>query len=149
LPRSARQSVRFTAGLLIEAAIRLVMAGASILMGIGLVGMALLRRLRRLRPRRPPSTSSQRDVATFDFDQQVARLIVAFDRAFPDRFDRMTTSDVGEYRSDISQWRALLSHYDAVLGYSTDGLYPLLAANVPFLAYEHGTIRNIPFEPTP
>jgi glycosyltransferase involved in cell wall biosynthesis len=39
-----------------------------------------------------------------------------------------------------------MSHYDLVIGYATDGIYPLLAGKRPYVAYEHGTIRSIPFE---
>ncbi len=48
----------------------------------------------------------------------------------------------------INQWKKLFSFYDVVIGYSTDGIYPLLA-EVPYLAFEHGTIREIPYLNTP
>ena len=41
-----------------------------------------------------------------------------------------------------------MAHYDLVVGYATDGLYPMLAS-CPYFAFEHGTIRSIPFETTP
>lgn len=37
--------------------------------------------------------------------------------------------------------------YDLVVGYSTDGIYPLIVDR-PYFAFEHGTIRSIPFEIT-
>ena len=45
----------------------------------------------------------------------------------------------------INQWKKLFSFYDVVIGYSTDGIYPLVA-EVPYLAFEHGTIREIPYQ---
>jgi hypothetical protein len=49
---------------------------------------------------------------------------------------------------NLSRWRDLFSNYDIVIGYSTDGIYPLVA-NVPYIAFEHGTIREIPYQNTP
>lgn len=39
----------------------------------------------------------------------------------------------------------LFKQYDMVIGYSIDGMYPLLC-EVPYCAFEHGTIRSLPFE---
>jgi hypothetical protein len=47
---------------------------------------------------------------------------------------------------DIERFKQLFRCYDVVIGYATSGLYPLLAAVGPYLAYEHGTIRTLPFE---
>ena len=46
---------------------------------------------------------------------------------------------------DVHLWRRLFSHYDIVVGYATDGIWPL-AAGKPYVALEHGTIRKLPFE---
>jgi hypothetical protein len=43
----------------------------------------------------------------------------------------------------------LFQRYDFVIGYATDGVYPLLARHRPYFAFEHGTIREIPFEDSP
>lgn len=45
----------------------------------------------------------------------------------------------------VWRWRRTLAGYDAVIGYATDGLYPLLFGDGPYIAFEHGTIRHIPF----
>lgn len=41
-------------------------------------------------------------------------------------------------------WERVFKKYDAVIGYSTDGIYPLIC-NKKYIAFEHGTIRKIPF----
>ena len=41
-------------------------------------------------------------------------------------------------------WERVFSKYDAVIGYSIDGIYPLIC-NKKYIAFEHGTIRKIPF----
>lgn len=48
----------------------------------------------------------------------------------------------------ISSFKKLLNFYDAVIGYGTDGRYPLLSNKFPYFAFEHGTLRAIPFETT-
>ena len=40
----------------------------------------------------------------------------------------------------------LLKHYDVVQGYSIDGIIPLANGHPAFASYEHGTLRELPFE---
>src|SRR5262245_28838159 len=40
----------------------------------------------------------------------------------------------------------VLAHYDIVQGYSIDGIIPLANRHPPFASYEHGTLRELPFE---
>jgi glycosyltransferase involved in cell wall biosynthesis len=42
----------------------------------------------------------------------------------------------------------VLAHYDIIQGYSIDGIIPLSNGVSAFSAYEHGTLRDIPFENT-
>lgn len=81
------------------------------------------------------------------FDSVVADLIGRFRREFPDRLDPMIAQDLEIYRDGSSKWSELFSHYDVIQGYSTDGIHPLIARR-PYVAFEHGTIREIPFEAT-
>jgi glycosyltransferase involved in cell wall biosynthesis len=48
---------------------------------------------------------------------------------------------------DAPRLRRLFRHYDAVIGYATDGIFPLFCEKTPYITFEHGTIRAIPFEP--
>ncbi|WP_143271546.1 glycosyltransferase [Bradyrhizobium mercantei] len=43
-------------------------------------------------------------------------------------------------------FRPILDHYDIVQGYSIDGLIPFANGVRNFTAYEHGTLRDLPFE---
>jgi hypothetical protein len=67
---------------------------------------------------------------------------------FPDRAVEVTKDDFYRF-SDflLKKWKRLFSNYDVVIGYSTDGIYPLLT-NTPYIAFEHGTIRDIPYQKT-
>lgn len=78
-----------------------------------------------------------------------ATLARRFKALFPDRADRMSAGDYADYAAQTPAWRRLLEHYDVVQAYSTDGVIPLLAGTQAWAAYEHGTLREIPFEPTP
>jgi len=83
------------------------------------------------------------------FATRVQELARDFAEAFPDRPDALVSSDLDSFGATWTRWQALLECYDVVVGYATHGIYPLLADKRPYLAYEHGTIRRIPFEPTP
>jgi hypothetical protein len=80
--------------------------------------------------------------------ETVAPLCRRFRAAFPDRADQLESADLTPYQSVLPQWQALFEHYDLVIGYATDGALPLLCGKRPYIAFEHGTIRNIPFEAT-
>ena len=73
------------------------------------------------------------------------RLETAWKREFPDREDPLRKTDLMWGAHYLRRWSEALKTYDFVLGYSTYGLFPLLC-NVPYLCFEHGTLRDIPFE---
>jgi glycosyltransferase involved in cell wall biosynthesis len=74
----------------------------------------------------------------------------AFAQLFPDREDRYRWTDMLCRPFPISnKLSRLLGMYDVVVGCSIDGAFPLTTGKSPYIAYEHGTIRSIPFEPTP
>ncbi|MHC4359292.1 MAG: glycosyltransferase [Planctomycetota bacterium] len=81
------------------------------------------------------------------FEDYTKQLVKDFAKKFPGRVDKLTENDLMGYKYVIAIWRKLFSRYDIIHAYATDGIYPLLA-DVPYVAYEHGTIRNIPFEQT-
>lgn len=82
---------------------------------------------------------------TSQFDDRVGELIYQYDKLFPNRPDRLTKDDFEQYRRLIPIWRELFACYDLIEAYSTDPILPMLAG-VPYVAYEHGTLRDIPFE---
>ena len=79
----------------------------------------------------------------------VVRISALFKIRFPGRTDVL--SPVGllsryyDVLVDQRRWKRLLSLYDVVVGYSVDGIYPLIFEKRPFICFEHGTIRSIPF----
>lgn len=56
--------------------------------------------------------------------------------------------DLAHYWERFRHISPLFSHYDIVQGYAQDGIWALLAGK-PYMAYEHGTLRHLPFEDTP
>lgn len=50
------------------------------------------------------------------------------------------------YEAILPGWRDLFRRYDVVIGYGPDPVLPFMAQDGPYLAYEHGTLRDIPFE---
>lgn len=116
-----------------------------------------LARVRALRKsvRRPPSDASMAaaPVAAADGPAAGAELVDRFAAAFPDRADRLTTSDVADvgraHGWTAAGLRRLFDRYDVVHAYGTEPILPLLAGTRPYLAFEHGTIRSLPFEASP
>ncbi len=111
-------------------------------------GGLLLTRLRRLvQPTAGgPAAIGQRASRSDAFDRRIESLIDAFAEYFPERNDHLTAGDLSRKRVAAGWWQRLLPHYDVVIGYAIEGQWPLLTGTRPYFAYEHGTIRNIPFE---
>lgn len=83
------------------------------------------------------------------FYARADELIADFGRRFPDRSDQLTLMDMLPYLSVLPLWRELFSRYDLVEAYATDPILTMLAGYEPCVAYEHGTIREIPFHDSP
>lgn len=79
------------------------------------------------------------------FEERTISLLARFLKEFPERSDSLTPGDVYSYATIIPKWRSLFALYDIVQGYSTDPIVPLLAGT-RYFAFEHGTLRNIPFQ---
>jgi glycosyltransferase involved in cell wall biosynthesis len=71
-------------------------------------------------------------------------LIEEFARRFPERRDRLVMEDFVPYEWNVRLIRQLFAHYDVVQAYATDPLYPMLAGFKPYVAFEHGTLRDAP-----
>jgi hypothetical protein len=77
------------------------------------------------------------------FDRLVNDQVASYLDLWPDReFD---PSLLTQFKGDIALMRRLLKPYDVVIGYAIDGIWPLIAGR-RYIAYEFGTIRNLPFE---
>jgi glycosyltransferase involved in cell wall biosynthesis len=61
--------------------------------------------------------------------------------------DFLRPSDIIRYHYMLPKFKRLFENYDLIHAYSTDGILSLLAEK-PYLSYEHGTIRSIPFQDT-
>lgn len=81
-------------------------------------------------------------------DDLAKELMQDFARRFPERSDRLSHRDFTNFLSVPAIWMNLLSRYDVIQGYATDPIIPMLC-QVPFFAFEHGTLRDIPFEDSP
>jgi glycosyltransferase involved in cell wall biosynthesis len=71
-----------------------------------------------------------------------------FGELFPARMP-LGVNDLRGYRDQARGWRHVVSQYDVVQGYALDAILPLLADAHAWTAYEHGTLREIPFEDSP
>jgi glycosyltransferase involved in cell wall biosynthesis len=74
-------------------------------------------------------------------------LVQEFAAAYPDRADALTLHDIAEYRESSTARGPLFAQYPLVQAYSLDPIYVLLNDPVqPFICFEHGTMREFPFE---
>lgn len=76
-------------------------------------------------------------------------LIEIFESGFLERADKLMKSDISEFEYLIDKWSNLFEKYDLIFAYGTSAILPCICGNKPYVAYEHGTIRDIPFEKTP
>ncbi|MEC9247869.1 MAG: hypothetical protein VX986_02485 [Pseudomonadota bacterium] len=79
------------------------------------------------------------------FENQVALMVTDFSEQFPEREDKLTTDDCSSYRFVIPEWKTVLEKFDFVIAFSTDPILPMFS-DLPYFAFEHGTLRDIPFE---
>ena len=67
------------------------------------------------------------------------------EREFP---DRVPFEFAAALERSIAPWKDICFRYDAIIGYAMDGRIPLGNGFRPYFAFEHGTIRSLPFEET-
>jgi glycosyltransferase involved in cell wall biosynthesis len=67
-------------------------------------------------------------------------------RHFSEVPETQLSEDLTFAETASASWANVLDYYDIVQGYSTTGYIPLFNGIEKFTAYEHGTIRVIPFE---
>jgi glycosyltransferase involved in cell wall biosynthesis len=107
------------------------------------IGLALLT---RFLPKLSSESCAKITPTETKFDNQIADLIRVFKERFPERVDKLCTSDFEGYRDNVELWRKLFEYYDIIHANSLDSVHPMLIGKRPYVAYEHGTIRDIPFE---
>jgi hypothetical protein len=87
-----------------------------------------------------------------DIDASKFAMIEMYEQNRYARYDDLTYDDLADPNlfqfAERNRLRRLFGSYDLVIGYSTDGIFPLVVGKRPYIAYEHGTIRSIPFEPS-
>jgi glycosyltransferase involved in cell wall biosynthesis len=76
------------------------------------------------------------------------RFAEIYARELPDVQKAVRDADLAYVETVAGGWRELMCQYDIVQGYSIDGYIPLYNGISRYAAYEHGTLRTIPFDPT-
>ena len=79
-------------------------------------------------------------------DERHRALRQRFAALFPDRRDQLEPEDVAAWQQIADVLKPAMAEYDIVQAYATYPIIPLLAGVTNFAAYEHGTLRDIPFE---
>jgi glycosyltransferase involved in cell wall biosynthesis len=87
----------------------------------------------------PDPPASHRDCR---FVQRTYWLMDEFNKRFPNRSDHMTANDLVDLEVIGPYWDRLFQYYDLVQAYSTDPIIPLMVGKRPYVAFEHGTLRD-------
>ena len=77
---------------------------------------------------------------------RAAELGRLFAERFPERADALTHYDLYDCLQSFDLWQQLFRHYDIVQGYADRAIFPLLYHEGPYTAFEHGTLRDLPWE---
>lgn len=80
-----------------------------------------------------------------EFDHRISELQKKFEKDQPDRSCYFDKNYFIQFRLEYSLWKRLFRYYDVIHTYGLDGIYPLMS-NIKYIAFEHGTIRNFPFQ---
>ena len=101
-------------------------------------------------PEASSANSGESNYSSAAIESRIGDLAAAFRSDFPLRPDQLSAEELAGTFFFSAQYfgrlRHLCSLYDVVIGYSTDGIVPLAVGKRPYIAYEHGTIRALPFE---
>ena len=73
---------------------------------------------------------------------RLINLIDRYDKAFPQRPDRLKVADIVPYQFLAHHFRDMFRHYDIVQCYATEPIRALLSGKRPYVAFEHGTLRD-------
>lgn len=87
-------------------------------------------------------------VRDLPFEKVADDLCRRFADRFPDRVDKLTHQDIADYFSGAKFLSSVVDYYDVIHCYSTDVRWPLMMEQKKYIAYEHGTIRSLPFQDT-
>jgi glycosyltransferase involved in cell wall biosynthesis len=110
-------------------------------------GTGILRRVLTRLGLRSVGRAAQRATREMVTDATARHLIERFARAYPDRRDQLTVHDIADYRDRSYAHAPLLQLYPLVQAYSLDPIYPMLNdPSQPLICFEHGTMREFPFE---
>ena len=84
----------------------------------------------------------------YDFDRRVQELLRIFNERFLNwKGGKLTAEDLDPWRWAMPYWRQLIKQYDVIQAYGTEPIVAMLA-DVPYFAFEHGTLREIPYQKT-
>jgi glycosyltransferase involved in cell wall biosynthesis len=96
----------------------------------------------------PPLGGTGASASSGPFERHRMELMQRFRELFPDRIDKLERTDFVLW-GDAERWAELLDRYDVVQAYATDPILPMLAKTRPYVAYEHGTLRDFTLDDNP
>lgn len=92
--------------------------------------------------RQLPNLTISSEYYRAEYMKRCQRLVDEFVVLFPDRVDPLAVGDILQYERKVFLLQELFGYYDIIQGYAVDPLYPMLAGFKPYVAFEHGTLRD-------
>ncbi len=143
------RSVRFLKSMLVRLLTGFVLLAISAFGSLALLTISIARQFRLITPVRHEYLLQRiRDYRTEvreKFKSVLQPMKVSEKRQGLGRLNATLKKDAQQYMGDLSEWRALFDQYDIIQAYSVDPIRPFLLNLPNYAAYEHGTIREIPF----
>lgn len=76
------------------------------------------------------------------FAEHCRALVADFKARFPDRPDQLSLDELLPYYAESAACALVMARFDVVQAYGSDVLKPMLAGKRPYVAFEHGTLRD-------
>ncbi len=80
-----------------------------------------------------------------DKNEDIIEVRKKFNKLFPDRKAKFSSVTLG-YISSAKLYKKLFDCYDIIIGYADTPILPYLAGVKNYIAFEHGSIRDLPYE---
>lgn len=76
------------------------------------------------------------------FERRAIDISDTYKKLFHDRHEKLISQEMMPWNVSAHILRRILFHYDIVQAYSTDPIFPMMVGKRPYVAYEHGTLRD-------
>lgn len=110
---------------------------------IPVIFVKALRKARRLFARLTGEKRESGEGKDSFFDRRAKAVVDFYGELFKDGKESLRPEHLEVFRASMPKWKRLFSHYDIIQAYSNEPVLPLMAGKKPYIAFEHGTLREL------